>query len=309
MKINGKLMVGILAAALMTGTMAAGALAETKAEDSVKEYRNGDMVLSVPEEYDELLLVGTPEDDPDGTLFTVCEKASVEAAEAKGYGEDSGLGQLFSIERTDEEHVKELRCGDMSGTEIFASDAEGCWYLYNHPTDVRIEFAEGADRDAAMQQWSMLNEWAWKEVRSRFIADNPGLTEEFFGNTSLDIYLAQIELQGRKDYTISTLEYGPLEPGDTDPVPFLKQLEGMTLTYTDEEAPDGEYAVLTFPEDDHRFDFFFMTGKENYVREVIGLDDGDESETLYKAEFPDGTTKLSSVMEELYKALAEADGK
>ena len=301
-----KVFMAMALSAAMVMPMAYTVSAETDAAE-MKEYTNGGMVLAVPSEYDDLLLVDMPEDG--SALFTVAEKASVEAGKARGVDEDAGLGALFSIETADEETVQKMLCGDMSGMDVFAVGEDGTYYLSCHPTDVRLEFAEGADQDAAMKQWEMLNTWAGEKMKEDFIAANPGLTEKFFGNTDLDITLARIAYEDFKDYTVSTLEFGPMEPKDVDPAPFLKRLEGMDMNYTDEEFPDGEYAVLALPEENKRFDFSFGSGGENYVREVITYDDGEEMETVYKAAFPDAETKASAVMEDWYHALAEANGK
>ncbi len=292
--------------AAMILTMAGAAFADDGAKD-VKEYTNDGIVLSVPAEFDDLLLIDVPEDGD--TLFTVRDKASVEAAEANDR-EDMGLGFLFSIGTTDEETLHEMLCEDMSGTQALAEDEDGTVYLYLHPTDVRVEFAKDADdaeKDADMERYSMLCEWAAGQMKEDFISRNTGLTELFYGNTSLDITLARIAWQDFRDYTISTLEQGPMEPQDVDPAPFLKQLEGMKLTYSDEEFPDGEYAVLTV--DNTRYDFSFAQGQENFIREVITFDDGDTIETVYTAEFPDGSVKASAVMEDWYHALCEAGGR
>ena len=71
----------------------------------------------------------------------------------------------------------------------------------------------------------------------------------------------------------------------------------------DEEAPDGEYVVLNFPEVGTRFDFFLMEGKENYIREV---NDGSDYETLYLAAFDDAETRATDVMREWYYAAVGA---
>ena len=81
---------------------AAEAATETAAaetEETVK-YTNNDMVLSVPAKYNDLLIVDVTEDDQDGILFKVYEKASVEAAKAQG-DDVEGPGWLFSIGTSD----------------------------------------------------------------------------------------------------------------------------------------------------------------------------------------------------------------
>lgn len=298
------IMMGLILTAAMIGPMANVAAAEST---EMPEYKNGGYVLPVPEEYDSLIRVELPEDDPDGTLFSITEIASADAAKAKGI-EDAGLGFVGSIARITEEELQDLLCGDMSGMDVIAADQEGNYFLFCHPTDVRIEFAEGADMDAAMKQFSELNEWASGKMCEDFIEANEGLEEKHFSNSSLDIVLAQIAYKDFRDYTLSTLEFGPAEPGDVDPASFLKRMEGMKLDYTDEEAPDGEYCVLNLPEENRRFDFFPGEESQNLVREVITLEDGDEITVMYQAVFPEEGETISKVMNDWYQALVEANG-
>ena len=262
---------------------------------------NGEWKLTIPAEYTDLLIAEATEAAEDGTLFTVAEKASVEAAAAQGETAE-GAGWLFAIGRIDEERLHELLCGDMSGIEAFAKDENGNHFVFCHPTDVRFvrESYEGIDED--MAQWAALNEWAGT-MKEAFLAENEGLTAESYGNTILDMYLSRIAYKGDVNYTISTTEFGPLEPGDVDAAPFLaKLMNGVTYTYTEGEAPDGEYVVLTVSEDGERFDFF--RGNETCIRRVMG-----EYEELYTATFADGETTSTGVMSAWYDALAVAAGK
>lgn len=280
--------------------------------DNVIKYENDGLILNIPEEYDDLLIVDTPEESHDDILFAVCEKASVEAAKENGYKEEDGLGFIFSISRMPEDMVQEMMCEDMSGCEVFATDQEGRYYLYNHPTDVRIEFAKDADRDAAMEQWGMLNEWAWENVRKDFVSENEGLTEKPFSNTTFNITLARIAYRDFKDYTISTLEFGPLDPKEVDPAPFIARLDGVKLTKTDDEFPDGEYTVLGVPEEGRRYDISVNADGEDFIREVISFEgsDSEDVEIVYKAELPDDSSEtVTKVMQDWYQALAEANGK
>ena len=63
-------------------------------------------------------------------------------------------------------------------------------------------------------------------------------------------------------------------------------------------ATDGEYVVLSLPDEDLRFDFFLSEGKENLIREVHG----DEEIALYQASFADDT-RAAAVMRDWYDAL------
>ena len=279
----------LLIAALVLSLAACGKAPEAKT------LENGDMHLTIPAEYADLVIADTGEE---GELFTVSEKASVEAAKKQGYEEHNGLGWLFAISCVTEEQAQQLRCGDMSGSEIFAKDSDGNYYLYNHPTDVRIN-REGEITEADMRQWSGLNEWAGSVMCGAFIEENPKLEAFTCGNTDLDIVFARIAFQSDVNYTISTLDYGPLDPKSVDAKPFLdKLMNGVLYDYADTQAPDGEYVVLSFPDEGVRYNFF--RGDENMIRRVY--DDG--TETLYRATFTDGKTTSTAVMQEWYDAIA-----
>ena len=269
-------------------------------------YENGGLKLMIPLEYDALVNTETPQDDEANMLFSVSEKASVEAAKAAGY-EGDGTGWLFGIGRIDEEQLHHMLCYDMSGAEVFAKDANGRYYVFYHPTDVRYmrENNEAMVRD--QEQWTSLTQWAWNDVRENFLAENQELTAETYGNSELEIYLARIAYMPDTNYTISTTEFGPIAPDPErfDATPFIEQLtQGATYARDDSETPDGEYVVLSFPDENVRFDFFLMEGKENYIRQVWS-----DFEMLYKADFDDDTVKASEIMQTWYNALAEAAGK
>ncbi len=266
-------------------------------------YENDGMKLLIPLEFEAFLLVETPQDSGKDLLFSVSEKASLEAAKASGYTGD-GAGWLFGIGRIDEKQLHQMLCYDMSGAEVFAKDGSGQYYVFYHPTDVRYvrENNEAMVRD--QQQWATLTQWAWADVRGNFLAENPQLTEETYGNSELEMYLARIAYLPDVNYTVSTTEFGPLapDPETFDAMPFIEQLlRGVTYERDDGEAPDGEYVVLSFPDDGMRFDFFLMEGKENYIRQVWS-----EYEMLYKAVFEDDTAKASEIMQTWYAALADA---
>ena len=71
------------------------------------------------------------------SAFSVATAITVDAARAAGM-EFDGAGWLFGIERIDEAALQDLLCyTDLSGTEVFAKDGQGRYYLYCHPTDVR----------------------------------------------------------------------------------------------------------------------------------------------------------------------------
>ena len=109
---------------------------------------------------------------------------------------------------------------------------------------------------------------------------------------------------GETPYVIRNLEYGELEPGDTDPADFVALLNEMTVEPATAETPDGEYIVLAFPEEGIRFDFFEANPQENLFRLV----NKDGSEQLFKATPADGLADIHGVMFAWMYALADAHG-
>ena len=299
MKINKKSVLCAALAAAMLLPLAACAKKDAPVQAGDARYFSGGMTLTVPAEYDELVLVDMP-DDADGVLFVVSEKASVEAAAADGQDVD-GVGELFGIRRVDADTLHEMLCYDMSGAEVFAVDADEAYYLYTHPTDVRL-YRSGDDYADAMDQWSALNEWGWSK-RERFIEDNEGLEPFTRGNSELEMYLARAAYLDDANYTLSMLTYGPQSPDGVDAAPYVERLlDGLTVEVSDVPSPDGEYLVLNFPDDETRFDFFPREGMEHLVRMV-----GYNGETMFELTYSDDT-KAADVMQEWYDALVAANG-
>ena len=295
----------ITAALAVAATMALsfGAMAS---EDTKVEA--GGLVFEIPAQYKDLVTVET-EGLEAGELIRVSETASIEAAKAMGE-EENGAGWLFSISGIQENELGKLRCSDMSGREVFAED-EDVYYMFNHPTDVRLLRETNEEMDEAMDQWTALNEWANGEVRDAVLADNPRLEKEICSNTELDMYLARARYDGLK-YKIRSLEIGEMDPtvfGEDD---FLDEMtEDVSFEevtdLSDAEQPDGEYIVMAFDDENVRFDFFLGEGLENYIREVKTTDDGEEVETLYRAIFEDPEESATGIMREAIASMAHTD--
>lgn len=258
------------------------------------EYENGGLRLEIQPRYNALLTVETPEDDPNGILFSVSETASLEA------GAYEGAGWLFAIAAVSEERLHEMLCRDMSGVEVFARDDSGRYYLYCHPTDVRFERRSAEEFASGMAQWSMLCQWG-SDLLDRF-RDQNGLEYAAFGNSEVEMSVARAAWQEGVKATLSTTEFGPLDIAGVDGAPYAALvLEGAFYGADPAETPDGEYVVLNFPEEELRVDFFFAPG--DYVRVVSG-----ELEQLYQAMWYDEDSSYAEVMQDWYYALAEKNG-
>ena len=278
-----------------------------EAGETVTAYEtveNGGVKLSIPLDYTAEIILDVPQDDAEGVLFSVSEKASVEADKALGNSHD-GAGWLFSISRSDEETVHQMMCSDMSGTDLMATDGNGTYYLFNHPTDVRLVRETSEQMNQDMDRWTELVEWA-DSVKASFLQENAGLTAVKYGNTTPEIYFSKVLYDSSVKYTVSTTEFGPMEPAGVDPAPYVgKLLTGAQYEMLDgEEAPDGEYVVLNFPDEDARFDFFTAEGNKNWIR-MVWFE--EQNEQLYKVTFDDDTVQATDVMEEWYHALVDAN--
>ncbi|MBQ9493128.1 MAG: hypothetical protein IJR54_05265 [Oscillibacter sp.] len=261
------------------------------------EYENGGLRLEIQPKYNALLTVGTPENDPDGILFTIAETAS---AEAGGYAD--GAGELLRIGRVDEDRLHELLCEDMSGMYVFAQDGNGGFYLVYHPTDVRYMRATNEEMARDQAQWTMLNEWA-EDVPELLREQNEGLENLYRGNTTLDMYLARAAYRDGVKYALSGPEYGPLEPDGVDGAPYAEfLLDGGFFVTEPDEVPEEPSVVLAFPEEDLRFEFFSSQG--NVVRETSG-----DSVTFYENFLYDENMTFADVMQAWYYALAEKAGR
>ena len=304
----------LLLALLMTATLAACGGAEETApvqeeapglsaetNDTVS-YSNGGLTLNIPAEYDSLVQVTTPDANEDGVLFSVSELASLEWGEKQHPGEDWGDGWLFGIGRIDENALHEMLCYDMSGAIPFASDDDGNYYVFNHPTDVRfVRESYDIDPDSAdWQQWGELNDWAWT-MQEAFTSDN-GLTPCSFTNTDVDMCLAQVAYMD-EPYILTGLDYGTLTPDGVDDTAYPdRMLDGVSFQMVESnQRPDGEYIILELPQTGERLDFFLADG--NYVREVY-----DGEETLYQATYSNGSdgAVIAAAARQWYDALAEA---
>ena len=262
----------------------------------------GGLILTVPAEYDQLVRVTVPEDSQDGTLFTVSELASLQWGEKLHPGEDWGDGWLFGIGQVGEQTLHEMLCYDMSGAIPFATDGDGTYYVFYHPTDVRlVRESYDVDPDSPdFKQWSDLNQWAWT-MQETFTMDN-GLTYCTLTNTSVDMTLAQVAYMD-EPYTLTALDYGALSSDQVDRMTYLEPLMEEVSFQMAESAqqPDGEYISLELPQEGERLDFFLTDG--NLVREVY-----DGEETFYRATYAQSDTEAAQVVRDWYHALAEAEG-
>ena len=290
---------------------------EEKAADTAAAQTADPMVyefmgykLTVPGELADKITVESPAEDAndDRVIFKAFETKSVEAAKAKGE-ENMSLGLLFGLTIRDEKDTRLILAEGVGGQDPIAKTEDGEYIIYNHPTDVRYERATPEEMEKDQDEWTAACEWA-NYVCENFAKDN-GLTPVHYNETQVEAALARAAFIEDTNYTISTLEHGPLEPNGADPIPFYEKMttgaKYEAIEMPNNEGPDGEYVVLNFPDEGNRYDFFLAEGGENIIR-LVNSTDGQEYEYYYQVTFEDGSKKASEIMHEWYNALVEANG-
>ena len=153
---------------------------DTKAPEMMEAssvvFTSGEWKLTIPKEIADQLIVKTQENG-EGALFSVSEKASVEAAKARGTEEVEGAGQLFEIVDMSGEELKELLEMDIPGRKLFARDAqnpEDHYFVFCTPTDVRFDRDSTEKMMEDQEKWTALVTWA-ATVPDLFLAENSSL--------------------------------------------------------------------------------------------------------------------------------------
>ncbi len=246
-------------------------------------YENNGLVFEIKPKYNDLVTVKNISNDPNGIIFSVAETKSLAAA---NYAD--GAGQLFEIARITADKLHEMLCHDMSGAEVFGKDDEGYYYVVYFPTDVRYERATAEELANDIDEWSFISDWAGNAYSS--FADKNNLEDAYFGNTEVDIYVARAAYEIDTPVYLASLDYGEVSARWLSGEPYADFLLNSVYYPADSsETPDGEYVVISFPDEDVRLDFFKAPG--SYVRVVSG-----GSERLYQSLYYDDNISFAEAV-------------
>lgn len=254
--------------------------------DTTTKFTSAGFTLSIPNEYVDLLLVDTTvSEGKDGTFFSVHEKASVEASKALWPdGETMGGGFLFGIGRVDEDTFHDMMIWGMTGADVFATDKDGNYYIYYHPTDVQLIREEYTDAD--WEQWKELGQWA-SGIDVTFLFENHSLRPYERTYTDIDCALHYIAYgEGSAQLT----NYGDVFYASerAQSMPHVEQLLDDVLFHRVEGGdfnPDGRHITLLAPDmfQYTSFDFFLDEGQQQYIRQNY-----DDIEPVYYIATRDG---------------------
>ena len=260
----------LLLAFTLALALSACAPASTPTEvDTRAKYTNKGLTLSIPNEYLDLLVIASPDERGIySEMFRVHERASLEAAEAM-FGEGVGGGWLFSIGRVTKAEFQEMMLGGMTGAEAFATDADGYYYIYYHPTDVQlVRLDEYTDADWKL--WTELCEWA-SAMADTFRDDNPGLTPYFRTYKDIDCALHWIACTSKKATLRAKDSTNAYTPTFFESLPYAEQL--LDVLYFDyisgDLNPEGNYITLSVPDalPYATFDFFTDEDQQQFIRQ------------------------------------------
>ena len=271
-------------------TLCACAPTQPVETDTTTKFESAGFTLSIPNEYVDLLLVDTTvHTEPDGTFFSVHEKASVEAAQEIWPDDPTmGGGFLFGIGRVDEAIFHEMMIWGMTGADVFARDYEGNYYIYYHPTDVQLIRA-GEYTEADWQQWTQLGLWS-NGVKQTFISDNSGLVAYERTYADVDCALHYIAYGEGSAHLTAMGGDAVYAPERSDSMPYVEQLLDDVMFYSvtdmgDEFDPEGDYITLRAPEMFIylSFDFFTDEGQQHIIRQNF-----DNTDSVYYIASRDG---------------------
>lgn len=256
--------------------------------DSTTKFTNNGFTLSVPNEYVDLLIVDTTENEWNrSNLFHVREKASVEAAKELWPDDPTtGGGFLFGIGRVNETEFNEMMAWGMTGADVFARDKDGNYYIYYHPTDVQL-IRTGDYTDADWEQWTELCEWS-NNMEITFLLDNPGLTDYIRTYSDVDCALVHIAFW-KEEYKLLEKDGDCVyTPGYPKALPYVEQLLDDVLFHSaidirEEFNPEGHCIRLSVPGTlpHTSFDFFTDEGQQHIIRQ--NRSDIDIEPTYYVA--------------------------
>ena len=244
--------------------------------DTTTKFTSEGFTLSIPNEYVDLLIVDTTVSEAkDGTFFSVHEKASVEASKALWPDDETMRGGfLFGIGCVDKATFHEMMMYGMTGSDVFARDNEGNYYIYYHPTDVQLVRVQYTEAD--WEQWVELCEWA--DIKPTFLEENPSLIPYERTYSDVDCALHYIAYGEGSAHLTRKRGDAVYAPDLSNSMPYLEQLLDDVMFHSATEIDDldleGDYITLDVS-DMYRyasFDFFIDEGQQQYIRLYQGLE-------------------------------------
>ena len=252
----GALVLGLTLGAFCS--LRAGAAGETL-------YRSGGMLLSVPDELKDLLIVETPAltGETEEVLFRVLERETWEAGMDLYPDSRREYGLILTILRTDEATAgRYLR--QVTAWDLLARDEQGYYYMVKHSTVEAnmLTSPDTEDQDARWERRKLVNAWV-RDLRNRVEWQGDTRTRYPAYSSAVSAYLSSVLTNRTHRYHISWGEAGTRTvTGSTPGDPFLERMIWETASESARvsAAPPGEPIIVTQPFRDR--DLYFWPGSD-----------------------------------------------
>lgn len=252
----GALVLGLTLGAFCS--LRAGAAGETL-------YRSGGMLLSVPDELKDLLIVETPAltGETEEVLFRVLERETWEAGMELFPDSHREYGLILTIQRMDEATAgRYLR--QVTAWDLLARDEQGYYYMVKHSTVEAnmLTSPDTEDQDARWARRKLVNAWV-RDLRSHVEWQEDTRTRYPASSSAVSAYLSSVLTNRTHRYHISWGERGTHAlTGSTPGDPFLDRMiwETASESVRVSAPPPGEPIIVTQPFRDR--DLYFWPGSD-----------------------------------------------
>ncbi len=281
-------------------------------------YESQGLTLTIPEEYDELLIVDTEPKQQDA-LFRVLQRSSWVNGQKAHPGEDKGDGLLFVLRRYDEKELLwELR-SHPTPASLVGRDREGNYYLIGYPSDVRFVGEDPqiiTPSDPGLPEWKALNFWAAGIGEAICAANGDALIPMEKAFCGLEHVLAVLLEDGAEaplpEYFRFVSPEGAATEGADVPEKFDYArrilLEGSSFWLPeDTPAPEGRPIRLETPgvSVNSRLLFTFWPGSELFREEYFYSENGVHSSRMVRMTLPKDGPNIGYLMARWYGKAAE----
>ena len=244
-------------------------------------YETSGIRLEVKPKYNEKITVELPGYDENGVIMKVYDSAKMDNQEG------SDAGWLFSVAQCGEFRLRDRICKGMPSETVFAKDYFGMCYSVKYP-----------ETQTARDE---LVEWA-ANISDVLIDQNANLEPFSRNTTDVGMYIARAVYDTEAVYSINDSEFGTVDKSWVDATEYAERILNTDMVEVErEEAAEGKYISLFFPNDNVKFDFF--KDEDNLIRETNG-----SKETYFEAVPNENGETVMDIMQGWYYSLVESSG-
>ena len=237
------LVLGLCLCALCT--LRVGAVEETL-------YRNGGMVLSVPRELKDLLIVETPAltGETEEVLFRVLERETWEAGKELYPDSRREYGLIFTVQRMDEAAAAKSIQNRLASWDLLARDEQGYYYMVKRASVEAnmLTSPETEDQNARWERRKLVNAWV-RDLRASVSWQGRLHTRYPAYSSTVSAHLAGALFNRGRRYRLVCGEERVDIHGENEGSEFLSRLTWETAAESVRilNEPQGEPIAVTHP--------------------------------------------------------------